>query len=128
LSDFSSPQASRGKGRGQNIYAYLSHQFQKGVEAPLQAQRDAIIKKYDQYGNLVAARSKFTDADRAAENAITDKILAIRDKGEKMASQYLDSLGIKGIKYLDQGSRDAGKGTRNFVLFDPKIAKIIGKQ
>ena len=32
--------------------------------------------------------------------------------------------GIPGIKYLDETSRQAGKGTRNFVIFDPNIAKI----
>ena len=32
---------------------------------------------------------------------------------------------IKGIKYLDQGSRQGGKGTSNFVLFSDDIAKIL---
>lgn len=47
---------------------------------------------------------------------------------QKAASEYLNSLGIPGIKYLDQGSRAAGNGTRNFVIFDPDIAKIVGKK
>jgi hypothetical protein len=33
------------------------------------------------------------------------------------ASNYLKSIGIPGIKYLDAGSREAGEGTRNFVVF-----------
>lgn len=33
------------------------------------------------------------------------------------ASRYSAKLGIPGIKYLDQGSRGAGAGTRNFVVF-----------
>ena len=32
--------------------------------------------------------------------------------------------GIPGIKYLDETSRQTGKGTRNFVIFDPNLAKI----
>jgi len=32
--------------------------------------------------------------------------------------------GVPGIKYLDETSRQAGQGTRNFVIFDPNIAKI----
>jgi hypothetical protein len=43
--------------------------------------------------------------------------------GQEKLSQALSSAGVPGIKYLDQGSRDAGKGTRNFVLFDPKHIK-----
>lgn len=33
------------------------------------------------------------------------------------ASEYLRSIGIPGIKFFDQGSRAAGQGTRNFVVF-----------
>jgi hypothetical protein len=43
-------------------------------------------------------------------------------------SANLHSSGVPGIKYLDQGSRVAGEGTHNFVLFDPKLAKILGRE
>ena len=43
---------------------------------------------------------------------------------QKNASDKLADLGIPGIKYLDEQSRGAGEGTRNFVIFDPNIAKI----
>jgi len=33
------------------------------------------------------------------------------------ASDFLRQQGVPGIKFLDQGSRGAGKGTRNFVVF-----------
>jgi len=33
------------------------------------------------------------------------------------ASDFLRQQGVPGIKYLDAGSRDGGKGTRNFVVF-----------
>lgn len=35
----------------------------------------------------------------------------------KRVSEHLRSLGIPGIRYLDGGSRGAGQGTRNFVVF-----------
>lgn len=47
---------------------------------------------------------------------------------DKEASKYLAERGVPGIKYLDQGSREAGKGTHNIVLFDPNDAKIVKKQ
>jgi hypothetical protein len=37
--------------------------------------------------------------------------------GQKQVSDALRDIGIPGIRYLDQGSRGAGKGTSNFVVF-----------
>lgn len=46
---------------------------------------------------------------------------------EKATSEWLNSIGIPGIKYLDQGSRGAEKGTHNIVVFDDKLIDIINK-
>lgn len=44
------------------------------------------------------------------------------------ASQLLQSeAGVPGIRYLDQGSRGAGQGTSNYVVFDPAIVDILRK-
>jgi hypothetical protein len=43
------------------------------------------------------------------------------------ASELLLNQGVKGIRYLDEGSRSAGKGTSNFVVFDPTDVKILEK-
>ena len=50
---------------------------------------------------------------------------ANRFNNMKDTSDYLHSLGIKGIRYLDQGSRGTGKGSSNFVVFDPSTVKIL---
>jgi hypothetical protein len=42
---------------------------------------------------------------------------ALRGNQPDFASEGLRELGIPGIRYLDQGSRGAGAGTRNFVVF-----------
>lgn len=56
---------------------------------------------------------------------------AMRGEGygerQAMASKALADAGIPGIKYLDAGSRDAGDGTRNFVVFDDKHIEITHK-
>ena len=44
-----------------------------------------------------------------------------------VSAEKLKDAGIKGIQYLDQGSRAAGEGTRNFVIFDDKIIEIAKK-
>jgi hypothetical protein len=43
------------------------------------------------------------------------------------ASKAMVEAGIPGIKYLDQGSRTAGEGSRNYVVFDDKLIDIIRK-
>lgn len=46
----------------------------------------------------------------------------------KSVSKILNDIGIPGIKYWDQFSRETGKGTRNFVLFDDSIPKILNRE
>jgi hypothetical protein len=40
-------------------------------------------------------------------------------------AKKLEAMGYKGFRYLDEGSREAGKGTSNFVVFDPSNVKIL---
>jgi len=48
--------------------------------------------------------------------------------GPSVASQTLrKEAGIDGIKYLDAGSRAAGDGSRNYVMFDDKLIQILRK-
>jgi hypothetical protein len=42
-----------------------------------------------------------------------------------IGEEMLNQVGVKGIRYLDNTSRDAGKGTSNFVVFDPSDVKIL---
>jgi len=44
------------------------------------------------------------------------------------ASEHMRNLGIPGIRYLDGGSRAAGDGSRNYVMFDDSLIKIQGKE
>lgn len=41
------------------------------------------------------------------------------------ATQQLKQQGVPGIRYLDGGSRTAGTGTSNFVLFDDQLPRIL---
>ena len=60
------------------------------------------------------ARKEYT-----AESLKGQALYELFSKGsnQAQASEYLRSLGIPGIKYLDAGSRAGEKGTRNFVVF-----------
>jgi hypothetical protein len=43
------------------------------------------------------------------------------------AIKWMSEQGIPGIRYLDGGSRDAGQGTFNYVVFDDRIPKIVNR-
>jgi hypothetical protein len=47
--------------------------------------------------------------------------------GEETTAAKLSGAGVPGIKYLDQGSRGAGEGSRNYVVFDDKLVDILKK-
>ncbi len=47
-----------------------------------------------------------------------------RKLGDAEASDFLKSLGIRGIKYLDGTSRGKGEGSYNYVIFDDSDVEI----
>jgi hypothetical protein len=49
------------------------------------------------------------------------------DLGDAEVSNMLREKGIPGIKYLDGGSRKAGDGSRNYVVFDDRLIDIVRK-
>ena len=49
------------------------------------------------------------------------------EKGDKAASDYLHSIGIRGIRYLDGSSRSAGDGSSNYVIFSDDDVSITAK-
>jgi len=64
----------------------------------------------DQKGEAIARGGSVFDS--AADAGKADKLRA---------------AGIKGIRYLDQGSRGKGEGTKNYVVFSDDILEIIRK-
>jgi hypothetical protein len=47
--------------------------------------------------------------------------------GPARRSEAMREAGLDGIKYLDAGSRAAGDGSRNYVMFDDKLVQILRK-
>lgn len=46
--------------------------------------------------------------------------------GDRAASEYLHSIGVKGIKYLDAMSRNGSNGSHNYVIFSGDDVSIAG--
>jgi hypothetical protein len=107
---------------GANVYA---NYIPTGVSRfDLLEQRDNLLNKYmtKDMGMSDAVKSMNAE-DRLAFSQIAQKIDDLKNT-PKMVSEVLNSIGIKGIRYLDQGSRGKG-GTSNFVVFDPSDVKIL---
>jgi hypothetical protein len=47
--------------------------------------------------------------------------------GQRAMAEELRKRGIPGIKYLDGGSRGAGEGTRNYVIWDESLVQVLRK-
>ena len=64
------------------------------------------VPAYDATGREIAGKSSIFGSGMEASKALKDR-------------------GIPGVKYLDQGSRPYGEGTRNYVVFDDKLINIV---
>lgn len=75
------------------------------------------------------------DIYRALSQALGGERTLAKDKGgypvsysdDAAASRVLADAGIPGMKYLDQVSRDGGKASHNYVIFDDKHVNIEAK-
>ncbi len=63
--------------------------------------------------------------DGLARTSINGDWGAPGEFAREQATRALADLNIPGIRYLDQGSRGAGEGTRNYVVFNPEIIEIL---
>lgn len=50
-----------------------------------------------------------------------------KTSAKQHTSMYLKSIGIPGIRYLDQGSRGKAEGSSNYVVFDAKDVSVKSK-
>ena len=64
------------------------------------------------------------EAEAAGRSRVLETVARPQNAAE---SQFLNAAGIPGIKYLDQGSRGAGEGSRNYVVFDDSLIEILKK-
>jgi len=101
-----------------DYFGGVANGLKKGYDSNAYAK----YKGADFYGALMDAKfKKITTSGETYQNSPLQA-----NKGTmKLASDHLNSLGIKGIKYFDGSSRAAGEGTRNLVVFDDKIIKTL---
>ena len=85
-----------------------------------------LIELVAEQENLPINYKKFKSEgkDKTGQN-FYDSLTKMLGNDPKSASNILNSYGIGGIKYLDRVSRKEGKGTNNFVVFDPNIVEML---
>lgn len=95
-------------------------------EQPANVQAAIAASEFD-----IPAIAKLGGVSEPTGQQLYGAMIQIANKGKTGtavdASARLKELGIPGIKYLDQGSRTAGEGTRNFVVFDENLIDITHK-
>jgi hypothetical protein len=85
---------------------------------------DNLLKQYkgDRLGRLTAYSKNENVPASSFYRALSEEL-----GSDIKATKALQKAGIPGIKYLDEGSRELGQGTSNFVVFDPEQVKILEK-
>jgi hypothetical protein len=104
-----------------------------GDSAALRSEGELLTEKnrIDEEIKLLTTPKYFQLGDRKIPIRVQDyfsgaNLIHGQGAASEISKQLLDK-GIKGIKYLDQGSRAAGKGTSNYVVFDDKLIDITKK-
>jgi hypothetical protein len=91
------------------------------------------IKNYADEARQLGLEKEYKDFIAASQMRGMDggDFVKVAVKGKSVSdpnlTRDLRAAGIPGIKYLDAGSRGAGDGTRNYVVFDDKLISIVRK-
>lgn len=81
----------------------------------------------DEQGRLMLPNGERAAPDKLRGESFYRAFAEAHGGGTQPGSQALRDAGIPGIKYLDQGSRSAGEGSRNYVVFDANLIEILRK-
>lgn len=91
-----------------------------------------VVKEYKGAGKDVDAYAKLISKANARGGKVTggqfyEGMLSQFGGNQAKVSEFMREAGIPGIRYLDQGSRTAGEGTSNYVVFpgNEKLTKIL---
>ncbi len=96
-------------------------------DKPLSQQSEKVKQGLAERGIQADAVTGETAYQKLTGSQVTNPMLAHLTRGPQKAADALKQVGIPGIKYLDQGSRAAGEGSRNYVVFDDKLVEILKK-
>lgn len=90
-------------------------------DRPINQSQDVVSAVQKDFPSYMASGLPKNDSVKArdAYEFLVEKL------GKDNATEYLKQQGIPGIRYLDGGSRSAGQGSSNYVLFDDQMPRIL---
>jgi len=110
---------SQQSGHVQSAAGDLIEQAKRDAEAGKRYAAQALLESKD----YMPADPTGADLHRVLSRTMNDGA----QFNQTVVSKALRDKGIPGIKYLDGGSRAAGEGSRNFVIFDDSLITILKK-
>tara|TARA_R110000822_G_scaffold31017_6_gene89937 strand:+ start:1422 stop:2498 length:1077 start_codon:yes stop_codon:yes gene_type:complete len=107
-----------------NVKLDVNHEDLLDWDAPLSEQSGKVKEKIK---NLVDSKFGAGYFDEYASDVDVRELIdnGFEDMSPPEVSAMLKDAGIPGIRYLDGGSRGAGEGTRNLVIFDDSLIDIV---
>jgi len=94
-------------------------------DKPLSEQPENVITAIDSLGKIYKKGSWPYTYDYFPKDYSGKDIYKALSISDQASALKMKELGIPGIRYLDGGSRSAGEGTSNFVLFDDQLPRIL---
>lgn len=106
---------------GQRVIAQTPPAFRDSLEE--------FLEQHGQYGDLPDYKGGefYQILRKFASEGELPNVYSLGGNPAADASQFLRQQGVPGLKYFDQGSRNAGTGTSNYVMFDDKLISILRK-
>jgi len=109
----------------------LGEQHLLDWHAPISEQPQA-VQDIAKYFNILTTPSGIKEA-RGSDlySAVSQRLqqppfdASSKNPGTVEGSEFFYNKGIPGIRYLDQGSRASGTGSRNYVMFDDRFPNIV---
>lgn len=100
---------------GDGVGAYVEQQAREYLDGLIAAQENTGERLYRALGARITGEPDRLGLDGGAAQ-------------DRAATEALREKGIPGIRYLDAGSRADGDGSRNYVIFNDELVKILGKK
>ena len=97
-------------------------------DKPLSQQAPEVLQALEQspqYQHFVNINQQNPNLFQHPSEFEAKKFYGMIGESPEDASRILREQGIPGIQYLDQASRGAGEGTRNYVVFSDEIPQIL---
>jgi hypothetical protein len=97
-------------------------------DAPLSEQPNSVLNKMRGDNKIKQALASPLETEESLKSysgrnvyeALSSEVFSTA----KEASEYLSSIGIKGLSYWDAGSRRAGRGSKNYVIWDDSTISV----